>query len=88
MRKLLPYAGRSPSSRSSKRRSLTALILLTITGVVFRSEIAILLACYTTYLYLQPHIYLPLSSIIPAGLVGGVIGLALTVPIDSFFWQR
>lgn len=30
----------------------------------------------------------PLRSIIPAGLLGLVIGLALTVPIDSFFWQR
>ncbi len=88
MRKLLPYAGRSPSSRSNKRRLGTALVFLTITGIVFRSEIAILLACCTIYLYLQPHIHLPLSSIIPAGLIGAIIGLALTVPIDSLFWQR
>lgn len=88
MRKLLPYAGRSPSSRSSKSRSSAALILLTIAGVVFRSEIAIILACYTVYLYLQPHIRLPISSIIPAGLIGAAMGLALTVPIDSLFWQR
>lgn len=29
-----------------------------------------------------------MSSIIPAGLIGAILGLALTVPIDSFFWQR
>ena len=88
MRNLLPQAGRSPASRSSRRRHKSALTLLTIAGIVFRSEIAILLASQTVYLYFRPYIRLPLSSIIPAGLVGAFIGLALSVPIDSFFWQR
>lgn len=59
-----------------------------MTGVVFRSEVAILLACHTAYLFLHPHIRLPLSSIIPAGLIGTLLGLTLTVPVDSFFWQK
>ena len=88
MRNLLPHAGRSPAARSSRRRHKFALTLLTIAGVVFRSEIAILLASQTLYLYVRPYIRLPVSSIISAGLLGASIGLALTVPIDSFFWQR
>ena len=85
---LLPYAGRRPTSKSTRRRNKLALTLLTVTGIIFRSDIAVLLASYTIYFYLHPDIGLPLRSIIPAGLLGLVIGLALTVPIDSFFWQR
>ena len=88
MRNLLPHAGRNPAARSSRRRHKFALTLLTIAGVVFRSEIAILLASQTLYLYSRPYIRLPVSSIISAGLLGAFIGLTLTVPIDSFFWQR
>ncbi|KAL2041344.1 hypothetical protein N7G274_005726 [Stereocaulon virgatum] len=85
---LLPYAGRRPTSKKTRRRNKVALTLLTMAGVIFRSEIALLLASYTVYFYLHPNIGLPLRSIIPAGVLGLVIGLALTVPIDSFFWQR
>jgi len=88
MRNLLPSALISPISKPSRRRYSKALGLLAITGVVFRSEIAVLLACHTLYLYLQPSIRLPLRTIIPAGLVGTLLGLTLTVPIDSFFWQK
>ena len=87
LRNLLPLAGRSPTSRTSKARFSTALALLTFSGVVFRSEIALLLACHTLYLLLAPHIQLPLLTILPAGLSGAVVGLALTVPTDTFFWQ-
>lgn len=88
MRNLLPRAGRSPAARSSRRRQKSALTLLTIAGIIFRSEIAILLASQTLYLFCRPYIRLPILSIVPAGLLGAFIGLALTVPIDSFFWQR
>lgn len=87
MRNLLPRFGEHPVSEPSRRRYSRALGLLAIAGVVFRSEIAVLLACHTLYLFLQPSIRLPLRTIIPAGLVGALLGLALTVPIDSFFWQ-
>ena len=87
LRKLLPLAGRYPNSRTSKARYSTALTVLTISGIVFRSEIALLLACHTLYLFLSPRIRLPLLTIIPAGLFGAFIGLTLTVPIDTFFWR-
>ncbi len=88
MRNLLPRALAHPASKPSRRRYSRALGLLAVTGVIFRSEIAILLACHTLYLFLQPFIRLPLRTIIPAGLVGTLLGLTLTVPIDSFFWQK
>lgn len=73
------------TQRSSKRRRL-ALYLLTIAGVIFRSEVAILLTAETAYLLFQQRISLT-KEIIPAGVAGAVIGLAATVGVDSFFWQ-
>jgi alpha-1,6-mannosyltransferase len=74
------------SQRSVKRRRL-ALYLLTIAGVVFRSEIAILLAAETAYMLFQRKTSLT-KEILPAGVLGAAVGLLATVPIDSFFWQR
>lgn len=79
-------SGTWKSQRSAKRRKL-ALYLLTVAGVMFRSEIAILLAAETVYFLLQGHISLT-KEIIPAGLAGATIGLAITVSVDSFFWQQ
>jgi alpha-1,6-mannosyltransferase len=62
-----------------------SLYLLTIAGVVFRSELAILVGTITMYLFLTKRI--SVTSIIPAGLGGAIIGLLCTVPLDSFFWQ-
>jgi alpha-1,6-mannosyltransferase len=62
------------------------LYLLTISGVVFRSELAILVATITIYLFASQRISIT-GVIIPAGIGGLVIGLLCTVPIDSFFWQ-
>ncbi|EMC95300.1 glycosyltransferase family 22 protein [Baudoinia panamericana UAMH 10762] len=74
------------SKRSVRRRRL-ALHLLTIAGIVFRSEIAILLAMETIYLLVRQRVSLT-NEIIPAGLAGAAIGLATTVSVDSFFWQQ
>jgi alpha-1,6-mannosyltransferase len=69
----------------SKHYRLT-LYLLTIAGVVFRSELAILLGTITIYLFLTQKISIA-RVIIPAGLGGLAIGLLCTVSLDSFFWQ-
>ncbi|KAH7076842.1 Alg9-like mannosyltransferase family-domain-containing protein [Paraphoma chrysanthemicola] len=63
-----------------------SLYLLTIAGIVFRSELAILVGTITIYLFVTRRISIT-SVIIPAGLGGLVIGLLCTVPLDSFFWQ-
>ena len=83
---VLVKAVTSKSARSAKRRRL-ALYLLTVAGIVLRSEIAILLATETAYLLLKQRPSLT-KEIIPAGLAGASIGLATTVSVDSFFWQQ
>ncbi|KAK3709279.1 Dol-P-Man:Man(7)GlcNAc(2)-PP-Dol alpha-1,6-mannosyltransferase [Vermiconidia calcicola] len=76
----------SRTARGAKRRRL-ALYLLTIAGIIFRLEVAILLAAETAHLLLQHRVSLR-NEVIPAGLMGAAIGLLATVSIDSFFWQR
>ncbi|KAM0712281.1 hypothetical protein Q7P37_011375 [Cladosporium fusiforme] len=83
---VLAKAVASKSARSQKRRRL-ALYLLTLAGVVFRSEIAILLAMETLVLLVQQRASLT-KEVIPAGVAGVAIGLLVTVSVDSFFWQQ
>jgi alpha-1,6-mannosyltransferase len=82
---VLAKAVASKSARSQKRRRL-ALYLLTVTSVVFRSEIAILLAMETAVLLVQQRASLT-KEVIPAGIAGAAVGLLVTVPVDSFFWR-
>lgn len=63
-----------------------SLYLLTIAGIVFRSELAILVATLTLYLFVTRRASI-LGVIIPAGLGGVIVGLLCTVPFDSFLWQ-
>lgn len=70
------------------RRLRLCLYLLTIAGVVFRSELALLVATITLDIIVTQRSAVPfVKVIIPAGLGGLIIGLLCTVPIDSFFWQ-
>jgi alpha-1,6-mannosyltransferase len=62
------------------------LYLLTVVGIVFRSELAILVGTITLHLLVTRQASIP-KVIIPAGLGGLIIGLLCTVPLDSFFWQ-
>ncbi|MDI1488259.1 MAG: alpha-1,6- mannosyltransferase [Ramalina farinacea] len=86
-RNLLPLAGRRPTSRSSRNRQVFALSLLTAAGIIFRSELALLLAAHTLYLHFHPHIQLPLPTILTTGIISATSSLALTIPIDTFFWR-
>lgn len=61
--------------------------MLTVAGVVFRSEIAILLAAETAFLLLNNRASIT-KEVIPSGIAGLSVGLLATVSIDSFFWQR
>ncbi|KAH9873649.1 hypothetical protein IAQ61_004273 [Plenodomus lingam] len=63
-----------------------SLYLLTIAGVVFRSELALLVGTITLYLFITQRTSI-VRVIIPAGLGGLTIGLLCTIPLDSFFWQ-
>jgi alpha-1,6-mannosyltransferase len=64
-----------------------ALILFTIAGIIFRSELALLLATNTIYYLLTRRIRI-WQDIIPAGIIGLLIGLTATVTVDSYFWQE
>ncbi|KAL1958210.1 hypothetical protein VTO42DRAFT_5066 [Malbranchea cinnamomea] len=75
------------TQRGSRGRLKLALYLLTISGVIFRAEIAVLLGTTTLYLWSQGNITLR-QQIIPAGIAGLFIGLLATTSIDSFFWQQ
>ena len=69
------------------RRCQASLGLLTVAGVIFRAELALLLACLTSTFVIS--IQIPLRHvIIPAGLGAAVLSVVVSVPIDSFFWQR
>lgn len=86
-RNLILVKSMASRSKKSVRRRRVAIYLLTLAGVVFRSEIAILLAAETILMLVQNRQSLT-REIIPAGLFGAALGLLTTISIDSFFWQR
>ncbi|EAA59796.1 hypothetical protein AN3588.2 [Aspergillus nidulans FGSC A4] len=75
------------SSATYRKRSRVALYLITIAGIVFRAELALFLATHTLFLLASGRISIQ-REIIPAGALGLVLGQAITLPIDSFFWQQ
>lgn len=84
MRFLLSEPGVRHKYRARCRLSLC---LLTVAGIIFRSELALFLAMHTLFLLLKGRVSL-LREVIPAGILGLSIGLASTVSVDSFFWQQ
>jgi alpha-1,6-mannosyltransferase len=81
----LAISAASPESKVKHYR--ICLYLLTLSGIIFRAEIAVLLAAVTSYVFLAKGASLT-KIIIPAGIGGVLIGLSLTLTIDSYFWQR
>ncbi|KAF2498382.1 hypothetical protein BU16DRAFT_292029 [Lophium mytilinum] len=86
LRSLLLAGSYPETNRSASKHHRLSLYLLTVAGVIFRSELAILLACITLYLLSWGKISIT-GTILPAGIGGVAIGLLSTVSIDSFFWQ-
>ncbi|KIW20106.1 hypothetical protein PV08_00681 [Exophiala spinifera] len=89
LRFLLPNPA-SPHLRV--RRTRLALYLLALAAVIFRSEVALLLASHCLYLVLKSGTIPNAVSLIrvvfiPSILSATVAGLLLTVSIDTFFWQ-
>ena len=72
--------------RRTKRARL-GLYLLTVAGVIFRSELAILVAAYAAKLVLSRRVSLA-RVVTPTGLGAATIGILISVAVDSFFWQR
>ncbi|KAJ3491555.1 hypothetical protein NLG97_g5572 [Lecanicillium saksenae] len=67
-------------------RQKQALLLLVISAAVFRSETAIILGSTSLLLLLRGRASLARLVALVAGLSLGA--LLLTVPVDSYFWQR
>lgn len=84
MRLLLPDA---TSGATQQHKTRLSLILLTVAGVIFRSELALLVATQTAFLLVSGRIRL-LQDAIPSGLIGLSAGLLTTVLVDTSFWDR
>ncbi|KAG0179922.1 dolichyl-P-Man:Man(7)GlcNAc(2)-PP-dolichol alpha-1,6-mannosyltransferase [Apophysomyces sp. BC1034] len=59
---------------------------LTVGGIVFRFEVGVLLAILVLVEWVSDR--LSIQTIVTQGVFAAAISLALTVPLDSFFWQR
>ncbi|KAM6492801.1 glycosyltransferase family 22 protein [Amanita muscaria] len=78
--------GHNPVSvKQSKRAHKAAIALLSFTAVVFRAEIALLLAPLSFQLLFTRK--LTVLELIKVGLYSGVTSIALTILVDSYFWQ-
>ncbi|KAK6948260.1 hypothetical protein Daesc_010024 [Daldinia eschscholtzii] len=75
-----------PTQKIQVWRYKLAIAYLTIATAVFRSELAILMVTVTLYGLAVSHI--SLTEIIPAFIVFFAMSLSLTIPIDSYFWQK
>ncbi|KAI2028765.1 alpha-1,6- mannosyltransferase [Ophidiomyces ophidiicola] len=84
---LLPDAAVDPTPSKSAVKYRLCLYFLTLAGIIFRSEIALLLATVTIYHWTQGNVNIR-REVIPAGVCGVLVGLFVSVPIDSFFWQK
>ncbi|KAF9223821.1 glycosyltransferase family 22 protein [Gyrodon lividus] len=78
---------RAPKSIQASSKSInTALVLLTFTAVVFRSEVALLLAPLALQLLVQGHT--TFLNLVKVGLLAGLSSIAITVAVDSYFWVQ
>ncbi|OKO92728.1 hypothetical protein PENSUB_12713 [Penicillium subrubescens] len=84
MRYLLPDQTSRPGLRVGVKLPLC---LLTIAGVIFRAELAILVA-FTGVFLLANHGMRIFADIVVAGVVGLLTGLIATFGIDSMFWKE
>lgn len=82
----MPIPASKGRADSVTRRYSLAIYLLVLSSIIFRSELALLLATQLLYLLIKPLI--SLQTIIPIGLHSAAIALAISIPVDSYFWQR
>ncbi|KAI1311354.1 Alg9-like mannosyltransferase family-domain-containing protein [Xylaria venustula] len=79
---LIPH----PDPRKRGSRYKLAIALLTMATAIYRSELAILMVTVTLYGLILPEI--SLSQIIVPFLAFFALALFISVPIDSYFWQK
>ncbi|KAI0280292.1 GPI mannosyltransferase [Russula aff. rugulosa BPL654] len=74
----------SGAGRASITRASWAVALLTFAAVAIRAEIAGLLGLFAIQLLLDGT--LSITRLVKVGLSSGLVSIALTVSIDSYFW--
>lgn len=77
---------RNQASSSRKRRTLRACTLLTFASIVFRLELSALLAPITLLSLLSRRV--TIWELIRRGFLAAFASLEMTLPIDSYFWQK
>ncbi|KAI0394817.1 glycosyltransferase family 22 protein [Xylariaceae sp. FL0594] len=75
-----------PNPKRQAVRYKLAIALLTMATAIFRSELAILMVTVTLYGLTTARI--TVRQVIPPFLTFFAISLAISVPIDSYFWQK
>ncbi|KAG8808272.1 dolichyl-P-Man:Man(7)GlcNAc(2)-PP-dolichol alpha-1,6-mannosyltransferase [Serendipita sp. 401] len=60
--------------------------LLVLAAVVFRAELAVYVGILSLYLLLRTRT--SLTKLVAVGLISGFTSLAITVSVDSYFWQK
>ncbi|KAK3335400.1 Alg9-like mannosyltransferase family-domain-containing protein [Cercophora scortea] len=75
-----------PNPKTILPRQRLAIGTLVFAAVVFRSEIALLLATTVLHLLILPAT--SLEKVIPPFAISFLAALAVSVPLDSYFWQK
>lgn len=76
----------APSPKRALPRQRLAISLFVCAAIIFRSEIALLLATNALYLLVAPM--MPLQKLIPPFAISVIAALLISVPVDSYFWQK
>ncbi|KAF9260107.1 hypothetical protein L218DRAFT_962889 [Marasmius fiardii PR-910] len=77
---------RAPNALNPTSRSVYAAVsLLTFAGVVYRAELALLLAPISLQALYQRNC--SLNGLVKCGIITGVVSIALTTSVDTYFWQ-
>ena len=85
LREFLPVHGARDLLNEGHKQKL-GILWLVFAGVVFRSEIAVLLFAQLLLLVAQGRI--SLQTMVPTGFGSALVALLVSVPIDSYFWQK
>lgn len=84
----------NPPQQQSKLFHSRTIFLMTFAGVIFRSELAVLVFTIAAFVFAIhgptsiTSVFDPPGIIIPPGIGGAIFGLITTVTIDSYLWNR
>ncbi|KAI1005171.1 hypothetical protein K3495_g3051 [Podosphaera aphanis] len=84
LREFLPSRRPEEALRAQKRQE-RGIFLLVLAGVIFRSEVALLLGTQALYMLIYPRI--SLENILSTGVKSALVSLFISISIDSYFWQ-